>query len=58
MNASAIKAVEDRAAKFLNKLKGRTTTNWAAMRYLMGIKVLHLVTPRTKACRFSATKIV
>jgi hypothetical protein len=58
MNASAINAVDESAAKFRIMLSGRTITSCAAISHLVAMNVLQLVTASTKAWRFSATKIV
>jgi hypothetical protein len=58
MNASATKAVPLNFAKFLIIARGKKTTSCAKMRYRVWMKVLQSVTARTKACRFSAIKMV
>lgn len=49
MKASAIKAVDDNAARFLIMLSGSTMMSCAAISHFVAIKVLQLETARTKA---------
>lgn len=58
MNASAINAVDDSAARFRIMLNGSTMTSCAAISHFVAMNVLQLVTASTKAWRFSATKMV
>ena len=58
MNPSAMSAVELSLARSRTSARGRKTTISITMKYCTGMSFAQLVTPRTKAWRFSATKIV
>jgi len=58
INPSAMRAVELSLVRFLTRESGRKTTSSKRMKYCTGNAFLQLVTPRTKDCKFSATKMV